>query len=143
MTKRATAAIELLLIFPATLFMATLFERSLQPLEYEPAHTARRIVMWYAHRPRIGLWLLLIALPFAVLITGCGTLLRSWRHEVVLHQATRQLLAAIRANLPTLLVAGATFVARGILAIVVLHLLSDTYLRRDTGVSKPGSETFQ
>jgi len=86
---------------------------------------------------------LLIALPFAVLITGCRTLLRSWRHEVVLHQATRQLLAAIRANLPTLLVAGATFVARGILAIVVLHLLSDTYLRRDTGVSKPGSETFQ
>ena len=83
---------------------------------------------------------MLIALPFAVLITGCRTLLRSWRHEVVLHQATRQLLAAIRANLPTLLVAGATFVARG---IVVLHLLSDTCLKRDTGVSKPGSETFQ
>ena len=74
--KRAIAASELLLIFPAALFMTALFVRNLQPQQYEPAHTAQRIVDWYAVRPRTGLWGLLIALPLAVLLTGGGTLLR-------------------------------------------------------------------
>jgi hypothetical protein len=124
-TKRAIAATELLLIFPAALFMTALFVRNLQPLQYEPAHTAQRIVTWYAARPRIGLWGLLIALPLAVLVTGCGTLLSRWSDEVELRQATRQTLAAIRAHLATLLVAGATVAAGAILAIVALHMLTD------------------
>jgi hypothetical protein len=123
--KRAIAATELLLIFPATLFMTALFVRNLQPLQYQPAHTAERIVTWYAVRPRIGLWGLLIALPLAVLVTGCGTLLRCWSDEVELRQATRQTLAAISAHLATLLVAGATLTAGGVLAIVALHMLTD------------------
>ena len=98
--------------------------RNLQPLQYEPARTAQRIVTWYAVRPRIGLWLLLSALPLAVLATGCGTLLRSWKAEAELRQATRQTLAAIRANLATVLVAGATLTAGGVLTIVALHLLT-------------------
>jgi len=124
-TKRCIAAAELLLIFPAALFMTALFVRNLQPLQYEPAHAAQRIVKWYAVRPRIGLWGLLIALPLAVLVTGCGTLLRSWSDEVELRQATRQTLAAISAHLATLLVAGATLTAGGVLAIVALHMLTD------------------
>ena len=124
-TKRAIAATELLLIFPAALFMTALFVRNLQPLQYEPAHTAQRIVTWYAARPRIGLWVLLIALPLAVLVSGCGTLLRRWGSEVELRQATRQTLAAISAHLATLLVAGATLTAGAILAIVALHMLTD------------------
>jgi hypothetical protein len=123
--KRTIAAAELLLIFPAALFMTALFVRNLQPLQYQPAHTAERIVTWYAERPRIGLWGLLIALPLAVLVTSCGTLLRSWSDEVELRQATRQTLAAIRAHLATLLVAGATLTAGGVLAIVALHMLTD------------------
>ena len=123
--KRAIAATELLLIFPAALFMTALFVRNLQPLQYEPAHTAQRIVTWYAARPRIGLWVLLIALPLAVLVTGCGTLLRRWNHEVELRQAAWQTLAAIRAHLATLLVAGATLTAGAVLAIVALHMLTD------------------
>jgi hypothetical protein len=95
------------------------------PLQYQPAHTAERIVTWYAVRPRISLWGLLIALPLAVLVTGCGTLLRSWSDEVELRQATRQTLAAISAHLATVLVAGATLTAGGVLAIVVLHILTD------------------
>jgi hypothetical protein len=71
--KRTIAATELLLIFPAALFMTALFVRNLQPLQYQPAHAAEQIVSWYAVRPRIGLWGLLIALPLAVLVTGCGT----------------------------------------------------------------------
>jgi hypothetical protein len=125
MPKRAIAATELLLVFPATLFMAALFVRNVQPLQYEPAHTAQRIVMWYAARPHIGLWVLLIALPFVVLVTGCGTLLRSWSDEVKLRQATLQTVAAIRAHLAALLVAGATVTAGGVLAIVALHVLTD------------------
>jgi hypothetical protein len=123
--KRALAATELLLIFPAALFMTALFVRNLQPQQYQPAHAAEQIVAWYAARPRIGLWGLLIALPLAVLITGCGTLLRSWSDEVELRRAARQTLAAISAHLTTVLVAGATFTAGGVLAIVALHMLSD------------------
>ena len=123
--KRAIAATELLLIFPATLFMTALFVRNLQPLQYEPARTAQRIVTWYAVRPRVGLWVLLIALPLAVLLTGCATLLRSWNDDVELRQATRHTLAAIRAHVSTLFVAAATLTAAGILAIVALHVLTD------------------
>ncbi len=123
--KRAIAAIELLLIFPAALFMTALFVRNLQPLQYEPARTAERIVTWYSVRPRVGLWILLMALPLAVLVTGCGTLLRSWNTDADLRQAARQTLAAIRAHLAMLLVAAATLAAGGILAIVALHAVSD------------------
>jgi len=123
--KRTIAATELLFIFPAALFMTALFVRNLQPLQYQPAHTAERIVTWYASRPRIGLWGLLIALPLAVLVIGCGTLLRGWRYEVELRHATRQTLAAIRVHLATLLIAAATLTAGGVLAIVALHMLTD------------------
>jgi hypothetical protein len=124
-TKRAIAATELLLVFPAALFMMALFVRNLQPLQYEPARTAQKIVDWYAVRPHIGLWGLLIALPLAVLLTGCRTLLRNWSREAQLRHATWQTLAAIRAHLATLLIAGATLTAGGILAIVALHVLTD------------------
>ncbi len=123
--KRAIAATELALIFPAALFMMALFLRNLQPQQYEPAHTAQRIVDWYATRPRTGLWGLLIALPLAVLLTGGSTLVRSWSHEAQLRQAAWQTLAAIRAHLATLLIAGATLTAGGILAIVALHMATD------------------
>jgi hypothetical protein len=123
--KRAIAATEMLLIFPAALLMTALFVRNLQPQQYEPARTAQRIVTWYAARPRLGLWVLLIALPLAVLVSGGGTLLRRWSDEVELRQAARQTLAAIRAHLATLLVAGATLTAGGVLAIVALHMLTD------------------
>ena len=123
--KRTIAATELLLIFPAALFITALFVRNLQPLQYEPARTAERIVTWYAARPRIGLWGLLIALPLAVLFTGCGILLRSWSVDVELWRAMRQTLTAIRAHLTMLLVAGATLIAGAVIAIVALHILTD------------------
>lgn len=123
--KRAIAATELLLIFPAALFMTALFVRNLQPPQYEPAHTAERIVTWYAVRPRVGLWVLLIALPLAVLVTGCVTLLRSWSDDAELRQAARHTRAAIRAHLATLFVAAATLTAGGVLAVVALHVLTD------------------
>ena len=66
-----------------------------------------------------------IALPLAVLVTGCITLLRFWKNDAALRQAALQTLAVIRRHLATLLVAVATVTAGGILAIVALHLLTD------------------
>lgn len=124
-TKHAIATTELLLIFPAALFMTALFVRNLQPLQYEPAHTAQQIVSWYAARPRIGLWVMLIALPLTVLATGCATLFHRWSHEAELRQAARDALAIVRKHLAALLVAGATVTAGSVLAIVALHMLTD------------------
>jgi hypothetical protein len=99
--------------------------RNLQPLQYEPAHTAQQIVAWYSARTHIGLWLLLIALPLAVLGIGSGTLLRLWNRDAALRESTRAALAIVRANLATLFTAAATLAAGGILAIVALHVLTD------------------
>jgi hypothetical protein len=123
--KYTIATTELLLVFPAALFMAALFLRNVQPQQYEPAHTAQQIVTWYAERPRIGLWGLLIALPLTVLVTGCATLLQRWSNEVELRQAARHTLSALEAHLATVMVAAATLTAGGILAIVALHVLTD------------------
>jgi hypothetical protein len=120
--KYAVATAELLLIFPAALFMAALFVRNLQPLQFEPA---QRIVDWYALRPRIGLWVLLIALPLVALVTGGGTLWRRWLDEADLRQAARQTLATLVTHLTAVVVAGATLAAGVFSAIVAVHLLSD------------------
>ena len=117
---RIIAALELALIFPAALFMAALVVRSSGPLGYEPAHSAQQLVMWYAGR-MWTLWVLLLALPFAVLLIGCVTL---YRDAELLHSA-RQSLSMLRGQLATLLVAGTTLAAMGILAIVILHMLAN------------------
>ena len=123
--KPSLAAAEVLLVFPAALFMAALFVRELQPVQYEPAHTAQQILDWYAARVHLGLWVLLIALPLTVLVTGSVALVRAWKLSAELRQATRQTLAAARTHLATLFVAAATLAAFGFLAIVALHLISD------------------
>jgi hypothetical protein len=124
MRTRIIAAAQLILIFPAALFMTALVVRSLQPVQYEPAHSAQQVVMWYAAR-MWSLWILLLALPMAVLVTGCATLLQGWKRGTTLPQAVRQSLTAIRSHLATLFVAATTLVAGGILAIVVLHMMAD------------------
>jgi anti-sigma factor RsiW len=123
--KRTIAATELLFVFPATLFMTALFMRDVQPVQYEPAHTAQRVVDWFSARPHLGLDVFLIALPFAAFVIGCATVLRSWRGDAELRQAALKTLAAVRAHLATLLIAGATVMAGGILAIVALHMMTD------------------
>jgi hypothetical protein len=123
--RAALAAAELLLVSPALLFFAALLARSIQPIQYEPAHTAQQIVDWYAANPRIGLNLLLVALPFTVLAIGCVALAREWKASENLRQSTRLLLNIVRANLATLLIAAATLAAGGILAIVAVHVATD------------------
>jgi hypothetical protein len=124
-TRRSLAALELLLVFPAVLFMIALFARNLQPQQFEPAHTAQLIVDWYAARTQVGLWLFLIAFPLTVLIVGVVTLIREWRRDESLRDAARKMLGLVRAHVATLLIALTTATAFGILAIVALHVITD------------------
>jgi hypothetical protein len=122
--NRTLAAAELLLIFPATLFMGALVVRQLSPLQQEPAYTAQRIIMWYAGRIWT-LWVLLITLPLVVLVTGFLTLLRNWSDDAKLPQAEQLTLAAIRADRTMKLVAATTLTAGVVLVIVALHMLAN------------------
>ena len=119
--RRTLATLEVLLIFPAGLFMTALFLRNVQPQQFEPAHTARRIVQWYAARTHLGLWLFLMALPLAVFAIGCVSLLRSWQSDAELRSAARLCAASLRRHMPILVVALATGLAALILAVVALH----------------------
>ncbi|MCU1330989.1 MAG: hypothetical protein JWN34_6359 [Bryobacterales bacterium] len=114
--KRVAVGAELLLISPAALFMAALFLRNMQPLRYELAGAAHTIVMWYAGRPWT-LWVLLIALPLAVLVSG-SVMLLEWHREEEPNGARRTPPA-------TLLVALATLTAGVVLLIVVRHMLAN------------------
>lgn len=120
---RFVAAMQLTLIFPAALFLTAVFVSAGHNPQYDLGGTAQGVVMWYSARTWT-LPLLLMALPLAVLIIGCGTLLRSWNHDGELPHPTRRLLA-IPAPLATLIVAWATLTSAGILAIVALHTLAN------------------
>jgi hypothetical protein len=50
----AFASAELLLVCPAILFFTSLLLRSLQPTQYEPAHTAQAVVDWYSAQAASG-----------------------------------------------------------------------------------------
>lgn len=124
-TKHLIATTELLLIFPAALFMAALFVKDIQPQQYEPARSAGRLVEWFSARPFLCLDIFLIALPFTVLVVGCVTVLRGWSKDSGLRQAALETLMVVRAHLATLLIACATVVAAGILTVVAVHVITD------------------
>jgi hypothetical protein len=121
---RFVAAMQLTLIFPAALLLTAVFVSAGHNPQYDLGGIAQGVVMWYSSR----MWtlpLLLIALPIAVLIAGCGALLHSWNHDGELPRPTRRLLAMIPAPLAILIVAWATLTSAGILAIVALHTLAN------------------
>jgi hypothetical protein len=124
MRTRIIAVLELVLIFPAALFMTALMLRNLQPLQYEPARSAQQLVMWYAGR-MWTLWVLLLGLPFIVLISGCAELLRSWNRDVMLPLTSRKSVAMVRVHLASLFLAATTFIAGVILAVALLHILAN------------------
>ena len=107
---------QLLLIFPAVLFMISLVVRSAGPTQFEPAQMAQQIVLWYSGRVWT-LWVLLMALPLAVLGIGCLVLLGQWT------AGPRRLVAAIRSNGTTMLIAILTLVSGVILLIVAAHVV--------------------
>jgi hypothetical protein len=112
MRVRILAALEFVLILPAALFMTALVARNLQPLQ----SIAQQLVMWYSAR-MWTLWVLLLALPFAVVATGFATLADRWQSD--------RSLSAFRAAPPLRAVAAMTLLAGGILVIVVLHMAAN------------------
>jgi cytochrome b561 len=118
--KRAVAAVELLLIAPAALFMISLFLREVQPL----AQTGR-VVEWFTHHLVLGLYVFLFSMPLAAFIGGCTVLLRSWGNDPQFRSNTSTLLRAAKDQWATLLVAAATVSAAGILFVVALHMLTE------------------
>lgn len=124
MRTRVLAVIDLLLIFPAVLFMTALLLRNLQPLQSEPARSAQQLVMWYAGR-MWTLWFLLLGLPLIVFVSGCAELLRTRNRDIVLSLTSRKSLAMVRAHFSSLFLAVTTLTAGVILAIVVLHVLAN------------------
>jgi hypothetical protein len=124
MRTRIVAAMELVLISPAALFMIALTLRHLQSLQYEPAHSAQQLVTWYAAR-MWTLWVLLFGLPLIALVVGCSELMRDWNRDTVVPLKSRKSLVIARANLTSLLIATTTLISGVILVIVVLHVLAN------------------
>ena len=124
MRTRVIAVMELLLIFPAVLFMTALVLRNLQLLQYEPARSAQQLVMWYAGRIWT-LWFLLLGLPLIVLVSGCAELLRSYNRDMVLPLTWQKSLAMVRAHSSYVFIVATTLMAGVLLAIVVLHVLAN------------------
>ena len=120
--KRLLATTQLLLILPAALFMIALVVRGLQPLQFDPARPAEKIVMRCAGR-QWTLWMLLIGLPIAVLVIGCAAWLPRWNPAGEARPAGRQMLAAIRADPAMLMVAASTLTAGVVLVVVAAHML--------------------
>jgi cytochrome b561 len=118
--KPTVALVELTLVLPAALFMTALFLREVQPL----AQTGR-VVDWFSHHVVLGLYVFLIAMPLSALVTGCITVLRHWQSDSEFRGATLQLFTTARAHVASLIIAGATLMAGGILAIVAMHLITE------------------
>ena len=122
---RLVTAMQLALLLPAALFMTAVLVSAGDAPQYDLARIAQRVVMWYSAR-LWTLWLLLLALPFAVLVSGAVTLARLWDRDLELPRAARQSLATmVPAPLATLFVAGTTLTSAGILVIVALHVLAN------------------
>ena len=117
---RAIAAMEIVLVLPAALFMASIFLKPVQPLL-----NTWRIIEWYARHTVLGLYLFLCAMPLAAFVVGIAATLRSWRRDAELRQAARRIYDALGAHAAQALIAGATLMAGGMLAIVALHLVTE------------------
>ncbi len=123
-TKRTLPAAQLLLMSPALLFMGALAVRRFSAPQLDPAFTAQRIVMWYAHR-LWTLYALLITLPIAALMVGCITLRERWTDVRRAQSRGRQCLAVVHADRATLFVTLMTLAAGVVLAIVATHMAAN------------------
>jgi hypothetical protein len=121
MRTRIIAFLQLVLVFPAALFMASLVVRNLGPLKNEPALTAQQIVIWYAGRSWT-LQVLLFALPCIVLFGGCVAL--RTRNRDTEQRGTQRSLASSRPYWAVRLATVTTVASAGILAIVGFHVLT-------------------
>lgn len=119
---RSVAVMQLGLILPACLFLAAvLITAGDQPPQYDLARLAQSLVNWYSVRAWT-LFLFLLALPVASLVTGGVTLLAHGnRGGDVAHPGEWSMTAPIA----TLIVGWATITSAGILAVVAMHIAAN------------------
>lgn len=122
--KRTLPATHLLLISPAVLFLVAVIMQRLELGQGEPSHAAQHIVMWYAQR-MWTLWILLLALPLSVLISGCISLLQESGGSAQDSGLAQKALAAVRSTGARRSLAATTVTAAVIIGIVVLHMLAN------------------
>jgi hypothetical protein len=122
----AVAAAETLLVLPASVLLAASVIRLMQPPGREPAHTIGLIAEWgLGHATPLSASILLIAMPLAALAIGVSVLVRRWKADGQLRADAQELMAvAERQAIAGVLLAGA-LVAIGILAAVVVHVITD------------------
>jgi hypothetical protein len=118
--KQTFAIVELILVLPAALFMTALLLR-----EVQPAAQTGRVVEWFSHHVVLGLDIFLVAMPLAAFIGGCAMVLRSWRRDAQFRRATLEMISTARAHVASLLIAGATLVAGGVLVVVAMHMITE------------------
>jgi hypothetical protein len=122
--KRTLATLHLLLISPAVLFLLAVMVQRFPPLQQQPALTAQHIVTWYANR-MWTLWILLLALPLSVLISGCISLLRDSGGRTDVARLPKKVLGALYPASARTSVAVTTVTAAVIVGIVILHMAAN------------------
>jgi hypothetical protein len=114
-STRVVAVIQIALISPAALFLtAVLVAAGDQPPRYDLARFAQSLIDWYSVRAWT-LFLLLLTMPLACLITGSITLLKSAGRSLV----------GLTTPIATLLVGWATITSAGVLGVAALHMLAN------------------
>lgn len=115
---RFIAGVEFVLLCPASIFMSALVVRRSQALPHV-SRAAQQIVMAYANHSWT-LWILLIALPLVVLITGSATLLAVRDGD---RNNPERKNHGLSPGIPR--VAATTVAALSILGVVILHMLAN------------------
>ncbi len=112
---RLIAALEVILIFPAALFLIAVVARHIELI----GTPAREIALWYAYR-FWTLWVFMITLPLVALLVGSVTLLMNGMRE------ERQLRWASFVS-PTyvLIIAVSTLATVAILVVVAVHMAAN------------------
>jgi len=119
-TLKYITAGELLLIFPALIFMSALFLRSVQPLLQTGL-----VVDWFSQHLVLGLYVSLVAMPLGAVLLGCAVLTHGWRSDAEFRRATVAMRRTACIYAPHLSLAAATLAALAVLALVALHMITE------------------
>ena len=122
----ALAIPEWLLVLPAALLLAAAVLRQLQPRQFEPGRTAWAIFEWTAtHISQAGAAWLFLVLPAVAVVAGCVGLMLAWRSSQTLRQDTVAVFTTFRRNLAVAILGTGTLLAASILAVVIVHIITD------------------
>ena len=122
----ALVTVEWLMVLPgAALFMMALL-RQLQPRTHEPSRTIWLISEWAVSQiSRAGAAVIFLGLPAMVFTIGGMALSRAWHRDPQLRQDVTGVVRIVRRNFAVAVLACAAIVAAAILAVSVVHIITD------------------